>query len=134
MTSGERSNRRRGLTLVEIMVAIGLIAVSLMMVLALIPAGIHSAQRAENVQSAAAWSRQLIEDAPVPEEFPIAPDIAEEQFEMKIGRTNYRAVRRLSTMPGEHFVYRIDVETTWDEAQQPVKLSLVKYNPAGPEP
>ena len=66
MTSGERSNRRRGLTLVEIMVAIGLIAVSLMMVLALIPAGIHSAQRAENVQSAAAWSRQLIEDAPVP--------------------------------------------------------------------
>ena len=59
MTSGERSNRRRGLTLVEIMVAIGLIAVSLMMVLALIPAGIHSAQRAENVQSAAAWSRRL---------------------------------------------------------------------------
>lgn len=118
----------------EIMVAIGLIAVSLMLVLALIPAGIHSAQRAENVQSAAAWSRQLIEDAPVPEEFPIAAEIAEEEFQMKIGRTEFRATRRLSTMPGEYFVYRIDVETEWDEGQQPVKLSLVKYNPAGPEP
>jgi Tfp pilus assembly protein PilV len=129
-----RITKSGGLTLVEVLVAIGLIAVSLMLVLALIPAGIHSAQRAENVQSAAAWSRQLLEDAPVPEEFPIPEDIALENFTMKIGRTEYRAERRLSTIPGENFIYRIEVETEWDEGVRPVILSLVKYNPAGPEP
>ena len=75
ITSAKASNSK-GLTLVEVMVAIGLIAVSLMLVLALIPAGIQSSQRAENVQSAAAWARELMEDAPVPEEFPIPELIA----------------------------------------------------------
>jgi prepilin-type N-terminal cleavage/methylation domain-containing protein len=129
-----RANKKRGLTLVEVMVAIGLIAVSLMLVLALIPAGIQSAQRAENVQSAAAWSRQLIEDAPVPEEFPIPDSIAKENFQETIGRTKYRAERRLSTVPGEFFMYRIEVEIEWDEGVRPLTLSLVKYNPAGPAP
>lgn len=114
--------------------AIGLISVSLMLVLALIPAGIHSAQRAENVQSAAAWSRQLLESAPVPEEFPIPTAIAKEDFTTTIGRTEYKAERRLSTIPGKNFIYRIEVETKWEEGVRPIKLSMDKYNPAGPGP
>ena len=126
--------RGRGLTLVEIMVAIGLIAVSLMLVLALIPAGIHSAQRAENIQAAAAWSRKLIETAPLPEVFPIPAGMEDEKFEEKIGNTYFSADRRLSLLEGQPYLYRIEVETTWREAVQPVKLSVTRYNPAGPEP
>ena len=114
--------------------AVALIAVSLMLVLALIPAEIHSAQRAENVQAAAAWSRQLLENAPVPEEFPIPPEIAKTEHQAKIGSTNFTAVRTLSTIPGESYLYKIEVETNWDDAVEPVRLSLTKYDPAGPEP
>ena len=133
----ERKRNRphfRGLTLVEVMVAIALIAVSLMLVLALIPAGIHSAQRAENVQAAAAWSRQLLENAPVPDEFPIPSEIARTEHQTKIGSTDFSAVRTLNTIPGESYLYKVAVETTWGEAVEPVRLSLTKYNPAGPEP
>jgi hypothetical protein len=120
--------------LVEVMVAIGLIAVSLMLVLALIPAGIHSAQRAENVQSAAAWSRQLIESAPIPEEFPIPAEIAETQHQIKIQNTVFEATRTLTTTPTEPYRYRIEIVTSWREGVQPLKLAVTKFNPAGPEP
>jgi Tfp pilus assembly protein PilV len=123
-----------GITLVEVMVAIGLIAVSLMLVLSLIPAGIHSAQRAEDVQGAVAWSRQLMESAPVPEEFPIPADLARKTFQITLGKTNFEAVRTLSTIPGKSYLYRIDVETTWNDGVRPIRLSLTKFNPAGPEP
>ena len=116
------------------MVALGLVSVSLMLVLSLIPAGIHSAQRAEDIQSAAAWSRELLETAPLPETFPIPSDQAESQHEAKLGHTHFKATRRLSTVPGRAFVYRIEVETTWDPEAQPIKLSFTRYNPAGPEP
>ena len=127
-------SRTRGVTLVEVMVAIGLVAVSLMLVLSLIPAGIHSAQRSEDIQAAAAWSRQLLEDAPVPETFPIPADIAQTQHTLKIGRTNYTATRRLFTQPGEHFLYHVEVVMTWDPEARPLTMTLTKYNPAGPEP
>lgn len=114
--------------------AIGLISVSLMLVLSLIPAGIHSAQRAEDIQSAAAWSRRLLESAPVPETFPISTDMARTEHQMTIGRTRFKAVRTLFTRPGEHFLYHIEVETSWDPEARPLKLSLTRYNPAGPKP
>lgn len=129
-----RGNSTRGLSLVEVMVAIGLISVSLMLVLSLIPAGIHSAQRAEDIQAAAAWSRALLENAPIPETFPIPPAQAQSDFAEKIGHTKFRARRRLSTESGRPYLFRIEVETTWDGAQRPLKLSMLKYNPAGPLP
>ncbi len=128
-----RQLSREGLTLVEVMVAIGLIAASLMLVLALIPAGVHSAQRAEDIQGALAWSRQLIESAPVPEEFPIAAELALSTHHIKLGHTEFEATRTLSVVPGESFLYRIEVETTWNDAVKPLKLSLTRFDPAGPE-
>ena len=123
-----------GLTLVEIMVAISLIAVSLMLVLALIPAGIQSAQRSENIQSATAWSRQLIETAPVPSEFPIPNEIAVTEHETKIGNTRFEGKRTLSLLPGKTYLYRIEVEINWSEATRPLTISVSKFNPAGPQP
>lgn len=127
-------NKISGLTLVEVMVAIGLVAISLMLVLSLIPAGIHSAQRSEDIQTAAAWTRELLEGAPVPETFPIETAIASETFTKKLGQTNFTAVRKLFTKPGEKYLYHIEVETSWDDGIKPLKLGLTRYDPAGPLP
>lgn len=116
------------------MVAIGLVAISLMLVLSLIPAGIHSAQRAEDIQTAAAWTRELLEGAPVPEDFPIDKKIASEEFKKKLGQTNFTSVRKLYTKPGEKFLYHIEVETSWEDGTRPLKLELTRYDPAGPTP
>ena len=67
-------------------------------------------------------------------EFPIPPEIAKTEHQAKIGSTNFTAVRTLSTIPGESYLYKIEVETNWDDAVEPVRLSLTKYDPAGPEP
>lgn len=123
-----------GLTLVEVMVAIGLIAVSLMLVLSLIPVGIHSAHHADQIQAATAWTRGLIETAPIPKEFPILPELASETIETTISGTPYQAVRKISTIPDKYYVYQIEVETTWPEANRPIKLTLVKFSPEGPAP
>ena len=116
------------------MVAIALMAVSLMLVLSLIPAGIRSAQRAENIQAATAWSRQLLEEAPTPEEFPILEEIRKTEHELKIGHTNFSAVRRLSLVEDKFFLYRIEVVANWSEASRPLTLSATRFNPAGPVP
>lgn len=126
---GKRS--AAGLTLVEVMVALGLIAISLMLILGLVPAGVHSAQRASDVQSATAWSRQLLESTPPPSEFPIPASEATSSHEMKIGKTWFRATRRL-TSPGP-YLYRIEVETTWDDGSRPLQLSLTRFSPGGPD-
>jgi uncharacterized protein (TIGR02598 family) len=117
--------------MVEVMVALGLIAVALMLVLGLIPVGVQSSQRAADIQAAAAWSRQLIEDTPPPKDLPIPSDLASKEFKQQIGSTKFTAVRTVKvTGP---YLYRIEVETTWRGASHPVKLSLTRYNPAGPQ-
>lgn len=118
-------------TLIEILVALGLIAVSLMMVLSMIPAGIHSSQRASDVQAAAAWARQLIEETPAPTEFPIPSDLALSQHQQRIGSTDFSAERKV-TVKGP-YLYRIEVTATWNAADVPVTISLTRFNPAGPE-
>lgn len=115
----------------EVMVALGLIAVSLMLILGLVPAGVTSAQRAADVQSAAAWSRQLLESTPTPTEFPIPASLALSNHEEKIGNTHFEATRRVST-PGAYLV-RIEVQTTWADATQPLTLTLTRFSPGGPD-
>lgn len=116
----------------EVLVALGLISVSLMLVLGLIPAGVQSSQRAADVQTAAAWSRQLIEEAPVPEHFPIPRSKAVTDHVQQIGPTIFTAQRRLQVVGP--YLYRIEVETSWEAGKQPVKLALTRFNPGGPEP
>lgn len=126
-----RHRRSSGLTLVEILVALGLLSVSLMMILGLIPAGIQSSQRASDIQAAAAWSRQLIEQARIPESFPIPRSLAETAHSQQIGPTVFTATRKV-TVAGP-FLYRVEVETSWPAGVRPVKLSLTRFNPAGPQ-
>lgn len=107
--------------------AIGLIAVSLMLILSMIPAGIQSSQRAADIQMAAAWARQLIEETPQPTN---NTPPAEEEFSKKIGPTHFKSTRKIK-ITGD-YLYQIEVETSWDAGVEPLRLSLTRYNPAGP--
>lgn len=122
-----RNNSTSGLTLVEVLVALGLIAVSLMLILGMIPAGIQSSQRAADFQMAAAWSRQLLEEAPQPTRASPPPDLVQTR---RIGSTEFKAVRKIKITG--NYLYQIEVETSWNAGVEPVRLSLTRYNPAGP--
>lgn len=121
---------RSGFSLIEILVALGLIAVSLMLILGLIPAGIQSSQRASDVQVAAGLARKLLEETTPPEDSPIPADQANQTGELLVGVTEYRW-RRSVRISGD-YLYRTEVEITWRDGVQPVKMSLTRYNPAGP--
>lgn len=122
-----RNKFTTGLTLVEVLVALGLIAVSVMLVLGLIPAGISTSQRAADVQMAAAWSRRVLEEAPQPNSAIAPPDLVLTQ---RVGNTEFTTTRKIS-IPGD-YLYRIDVETQWEAGVEPIRLSLTRFNPAGP--
>ena len=116
-----------GLSLVEVLVALGLIAISLMLILGMIPAGIQSSQRAADIQMAAAWSRQLLEEAPQPNSSTPPPDLNETKT---IGSTEFQAKRTIRSTG--NYLYQIQVETSWNAGVEPIRLSLTRYNPAGP--
>ncbi len=123
-------HRRGGVTLVEVMVALGLVAVSLMLILGLIPAGITASQRASDIQSAAAWSRQLLEETSAPSTLPIPAAEAESTHELQIGPTVFTATRRLKvTGP---YLFRTEVETRWRAGIEPITMSVTRFNPDGP--
>ncbi len=113
------------------MVAMGLIAMALMMVLGLIPGGIQSSQRAADLQAAAAWSRQLIEETPAPDDFPIPRALARSEFTQQIGPTFFQAVRTVQVKGP--YLYRIEVSTTWQDAVKPLVISLTRFHPGGPD-
>lgn len=122
-----------GLSLTEILVALGLIATSLVIVLALLPTGIRTSQQADDVLLATAWSRRLIEEAPLPETFPIPDELAVAEFEEIIAGTHFKAQRTLATPPGQPYLLEAEVVTSWRDDREPIRLSIVYYNPAGPE-
>lgn len=126
---GHKLRERAAFTLIEVLVALGLIAVSLMLILGLIPAGIQSSQRASDVQAATGLARKLLEDCKPPEEFPFTATT--EQGVETVGPTEFTWTRTVRTTGA--YLYRTEVEIGWRAATRPVKLSLTRYNPAGPE-
>ena len=98
-----------------------------MLILGMIPAGIASSQRAADIQMAAAWSRQLLEEAPQPNSSTPPPDLNETKT---IGSTAFPAKRTIRSTG--NYLYQIQVETSWNAGVEPIRLSLTRYNPAGP--
>ena len=101
-----------------------------MLILGLIPAGIQSSQRASDVQAAAGLARKLLEETRPPEDSPIPVAQAHQEGDIQVGPTEFHWVRTVQ-VAGD-YLYRTEVVIRWRDAVQPVKLSLTRYNPAGP--
>lgn len=114
---------RSGWTLVEIMVAVVILASALMLVLGLMPGGVLSLQKAENLQAATAFGEELLETAPAPESFPVTP----ETFQRKANGTDFEATR--SVRRESETTYLIEVSVNWSTAERPLLLELLRFDP-----
>ncbi len=116
---------RPGLSLVEVLVALGLTAFCLMFVLAVLPLGIRAARQAARTQTATAWSRHLLETCPPTRQVPIPDALARVELRTVQDGVLYEAVRTIS--PISPYVTQIEVETTWSGASEPLKLVLIRF-------
>jgi Tfp pilus assembly protein PilV len=111
--------RARGLSLVEVLVAVGLLAMGSMFILGLLPTGILSLRQAESLQTATAYGMMLIEE--VPEEPPRVP-ARDPVRTFTLNGTRYQATRELVALGEDLFEIRVTVR--WDGCRRPVELAL----------
>ena len=118
--------RRRGLTLVEILVAVGLFASGLMLVLSLLPAGVLSLAQAENLQTATTYAKRLLEETPEPTTFPTTQtDLRYSANGMDFEAS--RVVREVTPVGGgDPQCYDSIVKVEWNGCRVPVELTLRK--------
>lgn len=114
------------LTIVEVMVALGLSAMALMLVLSLIPAGIRASRQAQAIRLAHSWSMQLIEETPMPERLPLPKKLAQASFAQKLQGIDFKATRTVNIIGP--FLYKIEVHTSWPSASRPLTIALTRFN------
>ncbi len=119
-----------GLSLVEVLVALGLVTVSLFLVLALIPTGLAASRQASQLQSALAWSRHLVETAPLPKPSSIQPVVS--QHQETLGQVDFQAQRTVTALSPT--LASITVQTTWPGNNRPLVLTLERYHESWPSP
>jgi uncharacterized protein (TIGR02598 family) len=108
---------RRGLTLVEILMAIGILAMGILFVVSIIPSSVLSLQKAEDMQAAAAYGMELIEAARME-----PPDTEEtREFIVTINRTELRFERRVISV--EEDLFDIVVVATMHPDKPPLRLA-----------
>jgi prepilin-type N-terminal cleavage/methylation domain-containing protein len=116
---------REGFTLIEMIVALGIIAVSLIMIISIIPTGVLSLKKAEDIQSASAYGMSLIEETrksrPAYTAYPVTDLTAEKVF----NNTRFLFQRDIYAIDSQnpHNFYDIVVTITWSRQPQPLRLS-----------
>ena len=114
----------RGLTLVEILVAVGLFATGLMLVLSLLPAGVLSLQQAENLQTATTFGQRLLEEVAEPTAFPVT----ETNLRYSANGMDFVATRVSREVPptggGDANTWETTVKVDWNGCRVPVELTL----------
>lgn len=103
---------RKGLSLLEIVVAVGFLAISLIMVLSLMPAGILSLDQAEKLETGTSLGTMLVEEARVP-----GPA---ETLAFTLNGTDYTCRRTFTNVSDELFEVHVRVE--WREARAPLEF------------
>lgn len=107
---------RRGLSLLEIVVAVGFLAISLIMVLSLMPAGILSLDQAEKLETATSLGTMLVEETTAP-----GPP---ETLTFTLNGTEYSCHRSTTSVASDLFDVRVRVE--WRNARVPLEFWLRK--------
>lgn len=106
-----------GLSLLEVVVAVTLIALSLLFVVSLVPMSTFTLKKGEDLQAVTCYGLELIEDYRATRE---APEGVDRTLDVDLNRTTCRFVRE---------IYRADacvdvvVTATWPQAVAPLHLS-----------
>ncbi len=132
MEKGESGiQSRRAFTLMEIVVCIALIAISVLIILGLIPMGAVSLQKAQDVQAATLYGTELLEDGARPDYVPPSPDRVDRDFEVTLNHTTYHVQRAIYACDASHppRLYDVVVTVAWSAQPQPVSLRTRVYHP-----
>lgn len=108
---------RHGLTLIEVLLAVALLAMGILFVVSIIPTSVLSLKKAENMQAAAAYGMELIECAR------LAPPQAGEtrEFEVTINQTSIKFVREVAPLADD--LFDVVVTATVDAEEPPLRMA-----------
>lgn len=106
------------MTLVETLVAVGLLAGAGMLILSLLPTGVLSLKKAERIQTATGIAQELVENAPAPS----GAAETSEQLVRELNGTRFTVTRRLR--PLGDGIYETHVRVEWSDEAPPVELRL----------
>jgi prepilin-type N-terminal cleavage/methylation domain-containing protein len=108
---------RRGLTLVEVIVSLAILAMGLLFVLSLIPSSVLSLKKAEDLQAASAYGMELLEMVR------LQPPSAEERqaFDVDFNHTSFHFVREIYSV--EEGLFDVVVVAQGREDTPPLRLA-----------
>lgn len=110
-----KAPRERGLSLLEIVIAMALAALGFLFILGILPAGITSIKRSEDLETATAYGMELMEDA----RRGLPPEMATE-FTIEMNLTRFKFVREIYRVDGD--LSDIVVVGTWSEDLPGIRL------------
>lgn len=113
---GQRSS---GFTLIDVIVAAALAGAALLLVISLVPTGVLSLKKAEDLQSATAYGLEVIESS----RGGLAQTAYLNEFTVTLNATSFHVERRSLTVAGsEGRLCDVMVSVSWDEPPTQIQL------------
>lgn len=116
---------RRGFTLLEVVLAAALLAASLLVIVSLIPSGVLSLKKAENIQAATAYALEVLEWDRANFSSTAPPD-----SQVTLNGTVFHVHNDVYAVPTYSGLYDLAVTVSWDRQPQPVILATRVTQPA----
>lgn len=110
--------RARGLSLVEIVLALAVLGLCFMFAASLIPTGIITLQRGQDMQAATGYAQELMEDV---RQTPASKAGRDRELDVPIGSTTYHATRDIVKLNGQ--MIDVVVTVSWRKDVPPVVLA-----------
>jgi len=122
-------NKVSGLTLVEIIVAVAIIATALILIVSIIPTGILSLKKAEDYQSASSYGMALIEEVKNRRPEHLAYPVTDLDFNRDFNNTTFHFQRDIYAIDVQvpHRLFDIVVTINWSQQPEPITLSTRVY-------
>ncbi len=120
---------RRGVSLLEVVVAVALLAIGIVFVLSLLPSSVLTLKRAEDMQAATAYGMEVLHDAELR-----VPSIAgrDRDLHFEINGTSFHVTR--DVLPVDALLTDVVVTVKWRDDVPPLKLATRLAAAATPAP
>lgn len=121
--------KRRGLSLLEVVIALALVALGVVFVLGIIPTGVLSVKRSEDMEAATSYGMEVIENA----RHKLPPE-AETDTYVTFNKTDFHVQRAIYSV--DDYTTDIVVVVRWSEESPGIRLATrVRGKPsASPSP
>lgn len=118
----------RGLALIEVVFAMGLLALGFLFVLGIVPTGLTSVKRSEDIEAATAYGNELIEDARR-----TLPPLGPQELKLTFNATEFKIVREIYAVDND--LTDVVVVAQWTTDKPGVRLATrLHAQPPSPAP